>query len=480
MTRQSTTKITCLLLAVSFLLACARVWAQGPLTGVRTVSNTNESGPGSLRQAILDANTHVGPDLIRFDIPQTDPGFVAYVDDGVAGEFDPYAGVVSAWDPLADPDSPRWWQIGLVEEGLPPLSDDETTLDGATQTTNHGDTNIYGPEIQVINLTEEQMNGMGISGDQNVVRNLTLNNFSNQLGISGNENVVTGCYLGFDPSGRVGIGPLTLQAAGIGLGQRNVFGGLLPGEGNILAGGSWLTMIVESAHQNQILGNHFNVNAMGTKAFGGGEPGLSLEATNDTVVEGNVFGGPRLSLASSAHTIITHNYFGVDPSGLYDLGIYSNESILIYNSPNNQIGPGNVIFNGDIGVHVEGEASVGNVITQNRISHNEDAGIRLTQGGNNQMAAPFIRDAYTNAAWGVAVPGAIVELFSDAADEGEIYEGKVVAGPDGSFAWFGVLTGPMVTATATDQAGNTSQFSLPAPMNGAASWLFLPLWVKWE
>src|SRR5260370_22422906 len=33
-----------------------------------TVINTNDSGPGSLRQAILDANANAGPDTIRFSI----------------------------------------------------------------------------------------------------------------------------------------------------------------------------------------------------------------------------------------------------------------------------------------------------------------------------------------------------------------------------------------------------------------------------
>src|SRR5437899_10666596 len=34
-----------------------------------TVTNTNDSGAGSLRQAILDANATAGPDTIAFNIP---------------------------------------------------------------------------------------------------------------------------------------------------------------------------------------------------------------------------------------------------------------------------------------------------------------------------------------------------------------------------------------------------------------------------
>ena len=38
---------------------------------IYTVSNTSDSGPGSLRQAILDANSHAGADAIAFNIPGT-------------------------------------------------------------------------------------------------------------------------------------------------------------------------------------------------------------------------------------------------------------------------------------------------------------------------------------------------------------------------------------------------------------------------
>jgi hypothetical protein len=35
-----------------------------------TVTNTNDSGPGSLRQAIMEANGSPGPDTISFNFPQ--------------------------------------------------------------------------------------------------------------------------------------------------------------------------------------------------------------------------------------------------------------------------------------------------------------------------------------------------------------------------------------------------------------------------
>src|SRR5947207_15931209 len=40
-----------------------------PLACTFTVTNTNDSGAGSLRQAILDANANLGTDSICFSVP---------------------------------------------------------------------------------------------------------------------------------------------------------------------------------------------------------------------------------------------------------------------------------------------------------------------------------------------------------------------------------------------------------------------------
>src|SRR5262245_42130432 len=50
------------------------------------VTNTDDGGPGSLRQAILDANANLGPDTIRFAVNPDDARHFYYRDDGVAGQ----------------------------------------------------------------------------------------------------------------------------------------------------------------------------------------------------------------------------------------------------------------------------------------------------------------------------------------------------------------------------------------------------------
>lgn len=75
----------------------------------------------------------------------------------------------------------------------------------------------------------------------------------------------------------------------------------------------------------------------------------------------------------------------------------------------------------------------------------------------------MITTASTTRAAGAASPNCVIEIFSDAKDEGAVYEGTTTADAAGNWAFTkpGGLTGPNVTATATDAAGNTSEFSAP-------------------
>jgi len=54
---------------VRLLAAAAACSCGSALADTFTVINTNDSGAGSLRQAITDANATVGADTIAFDIP---------------------------------------------------------------------------------------------------------------------------------------------------------------------------------------------------------------------------------------------------------------------------------------------------------------------------------------------------------------------------------------------------------------------------
>jgi len=86
-----------------------------------TVTNTNDAGSGSLREAIDYANFMSGTHTIDFNIPNTDPGYNA---------------TRGVWTihPLTT--------FNYITSG-------NITIDGSTQTTNQGDTNPLGPEIEL-------------------------------------------------------------------------------------------------------------------------------------------------------------------------------------------------------------------------------------------------------------------------------------------------------------------------------------------
>jgi uncharacterized protein (TIGR03437 family) len=123
-----------------------------------TVTNTNDSGPGSLRQAILDANSNPGPDMIMFNI-------------GGGG-------------------------VQTIRPGSAlPIITDPVTIDGTTQPGNTGGT----PNIELDGSNAGQgANGLAITAGSSVVKGLAIGNFNGHaisLQQRGN-NMIMNNYLG--------------------------------------------------------------------------------------------------------------------------------------------------------------------------------------------------------------------------------------------------------------------------------------------
>ena len=140
------------------------------------VVNTADTGPGSLRQAIADANTHSGADTILFAIPLTDPGYKP---------------------------SPGVWQIKPASP-LPAFTDAGTYIEGLSQTVLIGDKNPSGPEILIDGaLAGATANGLTIRSALNRIGGLCITGFTmNGIYIEGpmaDGNIIARCYIGVTP-----------------------------------------------------------------------------------------------------------------------------------------------------------------------------------------------------------------------------------------------------------------------------------------
>ncbi|MBD3288917.1 T9SS type A sorting domain-containing protein [candidate division KSB1 bacterium] len=101
------------------------------------------------------------------------------------------------------------------------------------------------------------------------------------------------------------------------------------------------------------------------------------------------------------------------------------------------------------------------MISGNLISQNQYSGIYNDSGGNNELSPPTIQSVSGGSIKGTSIPNAIIEIFSDNNNQGMHFHGETIADASGNFSWSGEVIGQNITATATDEDGNTSQFSNP-------------------
>ena len=123
------------------------------------VVNTNDSGPGSLRQFLLNANAIAGPNHAYFSIP-----------DGTFLQLPRDPGVVSGVASIS------------LQSALPEINDAGTHIDGATQTAWVGDSRSQAPEVRVqdtfVPLLAVGTHGLVVRADRTRISAIELRNFS--------------------------------------------------------------------------------------------------------------------------------------------------------------------------------------------------------------------------------------------------------------------------------------------------------------
>src|SRR5262249_7656588 len=317
------------------------------------VTNTNNSGPDSLRQAILDANASPGADVITFNIPGS----------GVH--------TISPASPL-------------------PTITDPVTIDGYTQPGANANSLALGTNavllIELSGVSANSPQALKITAGNTTIRGLVINRF-NSYAIymySNGGNVIAGDYFGTDASGTA-IFPSPNNGSGVFMASpNNTIGGSSPADRNVIAGhrnaccSAGVYVDLASAQGNKIIGNYIGTNATGMAALGFMGNGIVLSGSSNTtiggttaaernVISGSVYG---VILYSSSSNQITGNYIGTLADGTK--GWAGNSTGISFDgSSNNTVGgttpgSGNLIGWNLLGVGVAAD-SINNSILGNSI-----------------------------------------------------------------------------------------------------------------
>jgi hypothetical protein len=234
-----------------FLCLCFNLIVNAQTT--YTVTNTNDSGSGSLRQAIIDANGHLGADIIHFSIG---------------------AGGLQTIAPLST---------------FPNIS--EAVMINATTQTGYAGV----PLIEINGTSTAGATCFTVTGGNTTIRGFIINRFSGN-GISlvtGNGNTIAGNYIGTNSAGTATLGAMAenIQVRS----ANNTIGGSTTADRNIIAGGTeGLRIYGATATSNIITNNYIGTGINGTEALGFSDDGLDI----GTSAANNTIGGTSSNLAN--------------------------------------------------------------------------------------------------------------------------------------------------------------------------------------
>jgi parallel beta-helix repeat protein len=112
------------------------------------------------------------------------------------------------------------------------------------------------------------------------------------------------------------------------------------------------------------------------------------------------------------------------------------------------------------GIRANGADVTGNTWTENSVFGNSVGGIVNTSTANGGIRPPTLAVKGLTVS-GTSVPGAVVEIYSDASKQGRFFEGRTTAAANGTFSFTSAKPwqAPNQNASATDPSGNSSGFT---------------------
>ena len=433
-----------------------------------TITNTNNTGQGSLRQFITNANTLGGDaSLAQSGLVAAKENAVFMISNGTAA-----AGLRAANNYFSSGAA----TIALTSD-LPTIST-SMIIDAQKQP---GWTSTPVVEINGNGVSgTTTVSGLYIAAGSSTVRGLVINRFNNLYGIridTNGGNTIAGNYIGISADGS-SITPKLFACIRIDGTASNTIGGTTATDRNVIGGAyhGGIELVGAGATGNNIKGNYIGTNSTGDAAVSN-ETGIGLSsAANNTIggttaAERNVISGNTMygfSFYSSSGNTIQGNYIGTNAAGT---GAIANQSGLLLDSSSNNnaiggttTGAGNLIsLNTLQGVDIDG--GTGNAILGNSMVSNGGIGIDLGSYGvtanngtknsglpNYDMDFPVFTYAKLNVTGTSLVVGgyvgsapnqstfanARVEVFKSDGDgsgygEGQTYIGYLTTDADGNF-----------------------------------------------
>lgn len=456
------------------------------------------SGGCTLRAAIQEANALSGPDAIHFAIGSgvqtidvgsalpaitdavtidgtTQPGFagspmLVINGTGVAGNADGLtisgAGVTVRGLAITGFPGNGMRLSGasgaVIETNYIGLGADGTTAAG------NGDCGIYGQDA-----TNNRIGGVTIAQ-----RNVISGNTGKGAGggiylVGGGGNTVQGNFIGTDVTGML---ERANQGRGIAVSgsTNNLIGGPGAGAGNLISGNRATGIRLMSGSDNNVIqGNFLGVNRT-LSAYIANDRGVQIRGAHNTQVIANVLAGHTydgvLIWGGGSNNLLQSNLIAFNGQGpVGDASESGWAGVWIYDGTGNRMVGNAIHSNAMLGVTLGG--------TWNPLANDAGDG---DSGGNQQQNYPRLTSAVVSGST-TSISGVLnssastayqIQVFADSQcdpsgfGEGRYFLGQTTittgASGSGSFALTvgGSLTpGWIVTATATDPAGNSSAFS---------------------
>ena len=384
------------------------------LSGVFTVSNTNDSGPGSLRAAILASNASplVSPTP---ESPVVDP---APQNLTVTG-----GGASSAPAPF-----------NIIQFSLPagstisPLS----PLPAITQPVEtFAPINISsaGQAVPTITINGSQAGvgtvGLDIPSSGSIITDLAIDDFSGGGilfdGALATDNSLNSDYIGIGltGTGAAGNGTFGVEARG-GASFNQIDNDVISassGNGVVLTG--------SGTANNQVQFDKIGTDPTGSFALGNGGSGvvINLGASSNTVssdlISGNGYNGVYISDPGTSSNVVAGSEIGTNAAGSAAVPNGSVGVYILNSATNNTVGSGDVISgNGGDGVAIAGSGTTQNVVTGDFIGTNA-AG---TAGLGVQYTGVYILNSASSNVIGGTTAGARNVI------SGNVYNGVYITG----------------------------------------------------